>query len=204
VVTPDGTAEQCHMGKVFYSCKKYARQGEGVYAYDTPWEDEGRDIHFCGAECREAYLYSGDFQYQDCPACQRLICQQNPGNGYMWQFRNEICLRCYEQEILENGCDPAKFKARTLPGMFFSWDNSEPLDAGFEYVPHYKNAFINGDLDAGDACAVALDLIKRGGKVICGYENLSICGDEGFISLFCKGVNLGAWETDYFGGAKNP
>lgn len=202
---PDG--ESCECLNCSFSRKvKLARHSYDAEVYETPWDDTPKVKHFCGDECREVYLYSGDFAYQECDRCGRLICQQNPRNGYMWQFRDlndfeQVCLCCYEHMILEDGCDRAKFASGQLPGMFFDWGNPEMAEAGYYPVPGYENKFIRGS--GSEACAVAVDLIDRGGKVICAYESMSICGGEGFISLYCKGVDLQAWADEQFNKAVN-
>lgn len=177
---------------------KYARHSFTAEVFETPWDNEPKQKLFCSDECRELYLYDGDFSYRTCDSCGREICQQNPANGWQWQFRElndfeEVCLCCYEQMILENGCDREKFAKGQLPGMFFSWGNPELEEAGYLPVPGYQNKFVRGS--GSEACTVALDLIDRGGKVICAYEAMGIGGGEGFISLYVKGVNLETWRA---------
>jgi hypothetical protein len=78
--------------------------------------------------------------------------------------------------------------------MFFSGDNHEPLEAGYQYVPGYHNTFIRCGADAEAACKTALELMDLGALVICGYEPMGIGGGEGYISLFAKGgPDLDAW-----------
>ena len=206
VLGPDGPVECAYCD--FEHCgQKYARYGFGAYVYDTPWETEGHTLNFCSDECRDAYLYGGDFAYIYCEFCEREICGQNPMNGWHTQFRRtddgeDICLSCYEADILEHGCSRAKFEAGTLPGMFFSGDNHEPLEAGYIIVPGYDNAFIRDGAASESACKTALELMDLGALVICGYESMGIGGGEGYISLFAKGgPDLDAWAEGKFNQA---
>ena len=186
---------------------KHARHEFTAHVYDTPWETEGHELYFCSDECRETYLYGGDFAYRYCEFCEREICGQNPSNGWHTQFRrtdegDDICLSCYEADILEHGCSREKFVAGTLPGMFFSGDNHEPLEAGYEYVPGYHNAFIRDGAASEAACNTALELMDLGALVICGHESMAIGGGEGYISLFAKGgPDLAAWAEGKFNQA---
>jgi len=198
VLGPDGPVE-CKCCS-WQEGARFARYEFGAYVYDTPWETTGHELYFCSDECRDAYLYEGDFSYRYCEFCEREICGQNPMNGWHTQFRrtddgDDICLSCYEADILEHGCSREKFEAYTLPGMFFSGDNHEPLEAGYVIVPGYDNAFIRDREAVFDVCNLALELMDLGAKVLCGYESMAIGGGEGYISLFVKGgpADLDAW-----------
>lgn len=173
--------------------------------YDTPWDDTPRIAYLhkripaaLKKDSPFKYIDScsellddhswADFRYFECVECQRMICEQNPRNGWHTQYRywgedgdgEQICLRCYEKEVLENGIPREKFENEQLPGMFFSGDNSEPLDAGYEKEGTY---FVG---DATPVCAKALELIDSGHKVVVGYESMAIGGLEGTVSLFYK------------------
>ena len=172
-----------------------------VALYDSPFGDEPHIEYLCKAKpdyyeyaenCLEV-LYDtswADFRYFTCVGCGREVCRQSPGNGWMGQVRvvddEEICLRCYEEHILEHGIDREAFEAGRLEGMFFSGDNHEPLDAGYTEILH--NIFINSTESARRVCQAAIEFIDSGDKVVVGYESLAIGGSEGYISLFVKEV----------------
>jgi len=78
----------------------------------------------------------------------------------------------FERESLENG---------SLPGLFFSGDNSELHEANYE---EFDSRFINGSNSKKTAKEV-LELMKDN-LVVVAYENLSILGDEGHISIWTK------------------
>ena len=140
--------------------------------------------------CEEFITESGDFDYFTCDGCYRMVCRQNPSNGWHTQYRDhfgdQLCLKCYEEMILENGMDREGFEENTLGGMFFSGDNHEPLDAGYLVDERVYNKLIRGGSDAKEVCKIALDYIDKGGKVIIGYESMAIGGSEGYVTLFYK------------------
>ena len=160
--------------------------------FDTPWKTAPRKTWFCSDECQEAYMSSGSFDYEACESCDRLVCQQNPANGWMWQFRThatigEVCLRCYEKEILENGQPRSDFEnSRINGGMFFSYGNGEAHNADFWEVEGYENYFINDGESARRFNMKAMSLVDSGHKVITGYERLAIGGLEGYATMLAK------------------
>jgi len=160
--------------------------------YDTPWEEKAREAFFHSAECEETYCRSGSFDYIECESCNRIVCEQNPRNGWHVQFRDHadlgyICLRCYETEILANGQPREDFEGNKIHGgMSFSGDNHEPNDAGFEEVTGFVDYFINGSETVRPYNSHALSLIDSGHKVITGYERLAIGGLEGYVTMFAK------------------
>lgn len=160
--------------------------------YDTPGDNAPEEKYFCSEECKEEYLFGGDFAYFDCIGCKRRICEQNPAQGYFIQYRQaedgyQICLRCYEEDILKNGCNKQKFIDGVVPGMFFSYGNPELSAAGYSEVPGFDCYFVNGKESRQKLCQTAIDLIESGYKVIVAYENLSTMGDEGYVTLYKKG-----------------
>ena len=172
--------------------------------YDTPWEDTPNTIYHCKVmpkfmkrdynyDWRESCLELlddtswADFRYFHCPCCGRYVCEQNPRNGWHSQYRmlhdEQICLKCYEEHILAHGIDREELGDGHLPGMFFSGDNSEPLDAGYHIVPPFYDYRVG---DPEPIIARALELIDSGQQVIIGYERLAIGGLEGYVTLFAK------------------
>jgi hypothetical protein len=174
-----------------YSCME-DKAGEPYNVLDVfsrPFEDESSQKSFCSEECERASR-EPDFAFVDCPHCERTIYEQNPSNGYMLQFRRfcgeYICLKCYEELILEHGLPREYFEEQKLQGMFFSSDNSEPLEAGFDYVDGFQDVFIQSQESVDKVCDTAMKLIDEGHKVLIGYERMSNCGGEGWISMFSK------------------
>jgi len=184
--------EQLHLWPCGFLERKYYLIGVTRELYDTPWEDEPKVRFFHSDECEEAYTRSGSFDYVDCEACGRTVCEQNPANGWMMQFREHkelgyVCLKCYETEILENGQPRSDFAgSRIGGGMFFSGDNREPLNAGYDYVYEFRDFFVSGPETARRFNRKALELIDGSHRVVTGYERLAIGGLEGYVSMFAK------------------
>jgi len=161
-----------------------------VFVYETPWDDIEVEKNFCSKECQEEYLYSGDFSYFFCDRCMREICTQNPGNGWHIQYRDHggdtLCLKCYQEVILENGVERDKFEEGRIPGMFFSYGNEEAVEAGYVEVPGFSNFYIHDQSTVDRFCGKALELIDKGQKVIVAYERIAIGGGEGYVTLMTK------------------
>jgi len=180
-------------------CGEVIRRNEDyttLEVYDSPW-DKPKEIYVhvdnelndYGISCREA-LYDehwADFRYFDCPMCDRTIIRQCPTNGWHSYVRitdegEEICLRCYEEEILEHGIPREKFEQHTIAGMFF---NQEELrNKGWEQV--IWRTFLHSKASVQTYCEEAIQYIDDGYKVITDYERLGLGGGEGYVSLWVK------------------
>jgi len=161
--------------------------------FDSPWDTEGEVQYFCSEECREHNEDSSwtAFAYQYCDGCSRWVCERSPRNGWHTHVRivNEcelLCLKCYEEEILENGCERDSFETGQIPGMFFSNDNHEPLNAGYEVVEGFENYHVDRQANAKPFCDAAVKLIDSGAKVVVGYDRMGIGGGEGYVTMFMK------------------
>lgn len=169
---------------------KKARRSQTRYAYDTPWEEEPVTKVFCSDDCGDSYMYEEPWAYFMCEKCDREVCEQNPRNGWHIQYRDyqgdQVCLRCYESLILENGVEREKLKDGQIPGMFFSYGNLEPLRAGYREMEGFRDFFISNQRSADRFRKKALDLMDQGKKVIIGYERMAIGGSEGYVTLMVK------------------
>lgn len=160
------------------------------WVYHTPWEDNPHEIRFCSENCEEEYLHSGDFSYFYCEGCNREVCEQNPRNGWMIQYRitndsEQVCLRCYEEDILKNGQPDEDYEGDKINGgMFFSYGNLEPLRADYETL--LEDFFIGSSQAAAEYNKMARDYINQGYQLITCYERLAIGGLEGTITLMGK------------------
>lgn len=160
--------------------------------YDTPWDKAASEVYFCSDDCEQAYCSSGSFDYAYCDGCERQVCEQNPSNGWMTQFRDQaelgrVCLRCYEKEILNNGQPREDFEGERIHGgMFFSRGNAEPAAVGFQEVAGFDNYFVPSSVGAARYNSVATGLVNAGAKVITAYERLAIGGLEGYITMMMK------------------
>lgn len=175
--------------------------------YDSPFDDAPHTIythkkmprafqkyyHYeCYESCADLLDNHGwsDFRWFECTECGRMICEQSPSNGWHQQYREmdeeQVCLRCYEKLILENGISRKEFEEGHLNGMFFSNDNHEALDAGYEIDESIHNKLISGRPNAREVCSIAIAYIDSGEKVVIGYESMAIGGLEGYVTLFHK------------------
>lgn len=195
------TFRRCHECDCFRNINNLYK----VEAFDSPWDDEPRTIYVCrddvytpsryNDDCFELLTDTGwaDFRYFTCGGCFRLVIRQCPSNGWHSYVRivnecEEWCLRCYEEELLENGLNDVGREALeegSIPGMFFN-ENELP-DAGWEQVG--EDRFINSEQSAHDLCDEVLNLMDKDFKVIVGYLSLGIGGGEGYVSLWKKGIN---------------
>lgn len=154
--------------------------------------ENSRTVWFCSDECEQTYCFSGDFESPTCEACQRQVCTQNPANGWHTQYRShsdrgEICLRCYQDEVLKNGQPRSDFEGDQIRGgMFFSSGNREALAAGFKEANEFQDFYVTGRADAGKYNRHALALIDAGTQIVTAYERMAIGGLEGYITMLAK------------------
>lgn len=167
-----------------------ARRSQTRYVYATPWDEDETEMPFCSEDCEVNYLYTGDFQYFRCDPCGREICEQNPMNGWHIQYRDcdgeTVCLKCYKGLILENGVEREKLEDGKIPGMFFEWGNDTAKDAGYAEVPKFTNYFVGSQERADRFLGKALELIDHGYLVVVAYEEMSIDGLEGYVTLMAR------------------
>jgi hypothetical protein len=160
--------------------------------YDYPFDDEPNGMYFCSDVCEKGMIgemFSKDFAYRQCDECERYVCYQSPANGWNVQFRThpeqdftDICLKCYEEYILEKGVPRAMFEKNEIAGMFAP--NAD--DAGFEKVDGFRFYHIQSQRDADEYCQRAIELIDNGHIVINDYERLGIGGGEGYVTMWAK------------------
>lgn len=162
----------------------------GADLYDTPWETKAKVRHFCSYLCLDSFTRAydgGDFAYVTCSGCCREICQQNPSNGYHWQFRydeksgEDICLKCYESDLMEHGHPRERIEGNQCPGMFH--DRNELIDAGWiKEGEYFLRSYVGTDCQRN-----ALSLIDKGNIVIVNWERIGM-GLEGSVSLWYKPI----------------
>lgn len=169
-----------------------------VELYDSPWQEKPD----CGyihvdddweSDC-SSRLYDngwGDFRYFDCCECDRTVIQQSPRNGWHSfvrehpQFEEErICLKCFEDSVLEHGVPIESYMDRKIKGSFFV--DSELEEAGWEKVDDFYHRHIVTDDDVNKYCKMAIDLNEQGYMVLNNYESLAIGGLEGYVTLYKK------------------
>jgi hypothetical protein len=170
--------------------KKKARHSQTRYAFETPWDKEPVAKLFCSDDCGDTYMYEDPWAYFECGNCDRTISQQNRQNGWHIQYRDYdgqmVCLKCYQDLVIENGSERDKLEAGKIPGMFFSYGNLEPLKAGYKEVEGFTSFFISCKWDSERFRKKAIKLMDQGKKVVIGYERMAIGGGEGYVTLMIK------------------
>ena len=184
-----------------YECGDVIRRGGDhttLEVYDSPFDEKPKTIHVhvdnkiqedCGISCEQA-LYDehwADFRYFDCPMCDRTIIRQCPSNGWHSYVRitddgEEICLRCYEEDVLEHGIAREKFEQHNVAGMFFNQEELRKRD--WERV--IWDMFLRSEASVAQYCQEAIHYIDQGYKVVTDYERLGLGGGEGYVSLWIK------------------
>ena len=184
-----------------YECGEPIKRKEDfttLEVYDSPW-GEPKEIHLhmgneiCedyGISCEQA-LYDerwSDFRYFNCFMCDRIIIRQCPSNGWHSYVREtedgEVCLRCWEEDIYENGVPREKFEEGQIPGMFYNRGDLE--SHGYEQVPGFENFPITSGFNARAFCDAAIRVIDEGFLVAVDYERMAIGGLEGYVTMWAK------------------
>lgn len=197
--TPYKKLDECHeCGESF---KKHETLKSGLVVkldvYDDPWatkpstvkvHTDNDDGH---GSCLDKLTDTSwaDFRYFTCERCNRLIvgqCLDNSWRSYVKHTEDgeEICVKCYQAEVLENGM-PAEAFDGTVRGDFFN--SSDLHQAGYRVVDLFDDVFINGANPAKRVCDKARELIESGHRVVVDYERMGIGSTEGYVSLYMKG-----------------
>ena len=186
--------------------KKFKYQMYEVEVYDSPWDEVPKTIYVCKEMPEPFKKYYGmtyresceelltdtswaAFRYFTCDACQRMVISQCPSNGWHSYMRivnecEQICLKCYEEDLYENGIPRESFEQNKIAGMFFN--RGDLQEHGYEPVEGYQGFFVRGTEDAKKFCAKAIELIASGHKVAVDYERMAIGGLEGYVNLYTK------------------
>ncbi len=185
--------KECH------TCGEKMKRGQAfqeLAIYNDPWltkpstvrvHTENDDRH---GDCLDKLLDTswGDFRYFACAACHRTIIRQCPSNGWRSYVKErdgaEICVKCYQDEVLESGETIDKFEHGIIPGDFYNeWDIK---GNGWKSIDKLGNFFFSGSGSAKRFCDSAIGLINQGKKVLVDYDSIAITGEEGYVSLFVK------------------
>ncbi|MBI4775960.1 MAG: hypothetical protein HY788_17605 [Deltaproteobacteria bacterium] len=173
-------------------CGRKARKGHTRSVFATPWDEDETDKYFCSEEHADEYLYTPPYAYFHCDPCGRMICEQNPKNGWHLQYRDtddaRICLACYQDRLLAEGLEfeRGKLEKGQIPGMYFSWGNPEPKQAGYTEVPGFEDFYVNSEQKRERFIGEVLARLDSGEKVIACYESLAIGGSEGYATMMVK------------------
>lgn len=163
--------------------------------YKTPFSDTPTPFYFScdtAEQCFRGELYSKGFNWFDCPECGRTICEQNPNNGWMVQYRfvgdERVCNKCYEKNSLENGMELGDDDS--IPGLFGVTDDELESHG---YKPNNKYNYyglgMGRNTTYSDSARQELvdhlqKLTDDGVKWFIVYEDMAIGGLGGYISLW--------------------
>ena len=114
-----------------------------------------------------------------------MVCEQNPSNGWHVQYRIEneceqVCLKCYQDEILENGISRESVENGELSGMFLDRDCLDGWDKVLDYIRITDSETKQEVLDD------ILAWMDDDYKVVIDYDRMAIGGLEGYISVYRK------------------
>lgn len=175
-----------------YLYKSEALFPDNMYA--RPFDKNPESRSFACHIAMDAFIgnvYSKDFGYYFCDSCERIVCGQNPSNGWHSQvhFHEEgfvTCNKCYEEAVLEHGCNN-DFDGKTIPGQFF---NESEIEAAGWQLKHdcitVGYGRFGGYRPPDDVIKTLRDYADKGIKFLVNYENMAIGGMGGTISIYTK------------------
>lgn len=186
---------ECH------ECGEKFKRGESkqiLKIYDDPWADQPRicAVHDNNDDEKHGSCLDkmtdtswGDFRYFLCDHCDRLIIEQCPDNGWRSYYKHndageQVCVKCWQDEIIENGHDAKEFKDGHIPGDFYNEQDLSSHD--WVLVQGMSHRYITGSESAKQFCDRALELIDEGNRVLVDYDAMGIGGGEGYVSLYMK------------------
>ncbi len=159
--------------------ERLARKSYILVVYKSPFRDDVEVLHFCSTSCLDLYS-ERVFICDECSKTYWINCSLN--SLYRIVDDSILCLSCYQNEILENGIPLQELEKGSIPGMFFSYGNTECLEAG--YIEHDR-VFVNS-YNRNHIISRIKNLIKAGKQVVIAYERLAIGGSEGHITIYTK------------------
>lgn len=199
-----------------WGVKLYKERAYGVELFDTPWEETTELTYFGNAylaDCYRGEIYSKDFAYFTCDCCGRIICQQNPRNGWHVQMRvmndcETLCLKCVEELTLSEGITAEECGMRTgkttaagiidgevyIDGTVYRpkssigakamfHSHSELRDAGFTEGHSF---YVTDEASARRVNYYMLERIAAGSTVLVDLDRMAIGGLEGYVTVWTR------------------
>lgn len=167
--------------------------------YSRPFDSSPNGDKFScwyAEDCYKGQVYSKDFAYFDCECCHRTICEQNPSNGWVGQYRwisdcERICTKCYEEQMMSEGVDiDDMLENKKIPGLFAS--SSELEDAGFERVEGMDGVLVGSGYSGYQSEDVFFQKIRdrydelKSKIVFIEYDIMAIGGMGGYVTVWAK------------------
>ncbi len=187
------------------SCEQEAAPGNELrefFMFFSPFDDEeqGTGCFYCNSCYEDGRADDGTFH---CDGCSRTI---SDSRGHLthsrWVNERMECLRCVCEVLKAEGIAgypdmlQGLFVDGRLFGMFF---NRGELEAeGWIGAPGFTDTLVGGrGLTTPKALGYQAQSLHEGGRmIIIGYENLSIMGDEGYVTLYSKEPDEGVHPDD--------
>ncbi len=160
------------------------------FMFFSPFDDEerGTGCFYCESCYEDGQADDGTFF---CDGCARTI---SDSRGHLthsrWVNNGVVCLRCVHETLREEGVAayPDMLQELFIDGRLFGiFFNRGELEAeGWIGAPGFTDTLIKGEEGAKALGHTARSLHEGGQMIIIGYENLSIMGDEGYVTLYSK------------------
>ena len=179
---------------------------ENMWTHDMwsrPFDSAPEECNFsCGYayDCMVGTVFSKDYAYFDCDCCGRTICEQNPSNGWMVQYRwmnedngygDKVCLRCYKEYLFQNGVDlDDVLERQTISGMFFNTSDLER--EGFTVLDGMDGCMVGSGYSGYSDPNNFFNKLKsryeelKDKIVIFEYESMAIGGLGGYVTVWVK------------------
>lgn len=166
--------------------------------YSRPFDNSPNGNRYScqfAVDCDKGEIYSKDFAYSTCDSCDRTICQQNPSNGWMYQFHDyediRICNKCFEEQMFEKGLDLDEIlRTKQLDGGFFNKADLEK--AGFEIADDLDGVMVGSGHSGYSDPKNFFDRLNKkrdelsGKKIILSFESMAIGGMGGYVTVWVK------------------
>jgi hypothetical protein len=162
-----------------------------------PFDNSPVQHCFASYEAEQGYLggeYSKDFAYFDCDGCGRTICEQNPSNGWMVQFKlvNECeleCNKCAQERLLQDGVDLEKIldEKKMYDTLFMNTSDLE--EAGWTVTNIQGALFGSGRSGSSDGASIFTELQRikdDGNKAFIEMDSMAIGGMGGYVTIWEK------------------
>ena len=95
--------------------------------WDDPFDESGDQVYVCGKCLLERHRYWGGtlpVEAESCVECGRVFPEGSPNYGY-WEDDVFVCLKCWEQLVIEDGFSEVDFRDR----RWLSGDRKELLES---------------------------------------------------------------------------
>lgn len=171
-----------------YSCDKTI-VGKRVMHTDIyyPFEDTPKTFTFC-----EPCSDKGEGRFESsfyCEGCERDVWESN-GHRLNYKFIGDctmLCVRCFQEDMLENGHSDDAIEGRTIPCDFY--DYTELASKGWEEGERFSGSMLerSGGEEWRQYCR---DIKARGGLVLTDQGRTSIVGGPDYVTVYVK------WPAD--------